>query len=489
MSRARLPFGRPETRKELKIAIYDAVIVGAGPNGLAAGITLARAGRTVQIIEARETVGGGSRSAELTLPGFTHDICSAIHPLGLGSPFFRELNLEDYGVEWIHPPIPLAHPLDDGTAVVIRRSVEETARCLGPDTQAYQKLMEPYVRDWEQLLFELLGPLRFPRHPLIVARFGLRAIRSSYRLAKSHFRGERARAVFAGMAGHSMMPLDQPVTAAFGLMLTILAHAVGWPVAKGGSQTVADALAACFQDLGGEIVTGCPVESIDQLPDTNAVLFDVTPRQLIKLAGDRFPTGYKRALQRYRYGPGVFKMDFALDGPIPWRASECSQAATVHVGGTLDEIAASERAVWEGKHSERPYILLAQQSLFDSSRAPDGKHTVWAYCHVPHGSTVDMTARIERQIERFAPGFRDRILARATHNAAEMEHYNPNYIGGDINGGVQDIWQHFTRPAIRINPYTTPARGIFICSSSTPPGGGVHGMCGHFAAKTALKNT
>ncbi len=466
---------------------YDAVIVGAGPNGLAAAITLARAGRSVLVIEGRETIGGGVRSAELTLPGFVHDVCSAIHPLGVASPFFQGLPLAEHGLEWIFPPAAIAHPLDDGTAVLVERSVEATAAQLGPDTNAYRRLMGPLVADWRNVLGEMLGPLRTPRHPVSMVRFGLPALLPAATLAKMLFRGERARAVFAGMAVHAMMPLAWPATAAFGLMLGILAHAVGWPMARGGSQHIVDALAAYLRSLGGEIVTGRWVERMADLPPAAATLFDVTPRQLERIAGDRLPAGYRRKLRGYRYGPGIFKVDYALDGPAPWRAAECLRAGTVHLGGTLDEIAASERAVWRGEHPGRPYVLFVQQTPFDATRAPAGKQSAWAYCHVPHGSTVDMTGAIEAQIERFAPGFRERILARSTRTAAEMAAYNPNYIGGDINGGVQDLRQLFTRPVVSLNPYATPTPGIYLCSSSTPPGGGVHGMCGYWAAQAALK--
>jgi len=469
---------------------YDAIVVGSGPNGLAAAITLARAGRSVLVLEAKDTVGGGSRSAGLTLPGFVHDVCSAIHPLGVASPFFRTLPLAEHGLEWIHPSAACAHPLDDSTAVIVERSVEATSEMLGPDTAAYRRLFAPLVADWDKLAVDLLGPLPLPpRHPIALTRFGLRALRPAYGLAKSLFRGERARAVFAGMAAHSMMPLEQPVTTAFGLVECTLAHVVGWPLVQGGSQRIADALASYLCSLGGEIITGMPVEHIDELPAARAVLFDVTPRQLLQIAGQRLPSGYRRQLQRYRYGPGVFKMDFALDGPIPWTAAECARAATAHLGGTLDEIAAAERAVWSGEHPDRPFVLLAQPSLFDLTRAPEGKHTVWAYCHVPNGSTFDMSDRIEAQIERFAPGFRDRVLARSIRTAIDMERYNPNYVGGDINGGVQDLRQLFTRPVARLVPYSTPAKGVYICSSSTPPGGGVHGMCGYHAAQAALRSS
>jgi phytoene dehydrogenase-like protein len=469
---------------------YDAIVVGSGPNGLAAAITIARTGRSVLVFEAKEQIGGGCRSAELTLPGFTHDVCSAIHPMALASPFFRSLPLERYGLEWIQPEIALAHPLDDGTAAIIDRSLETTCESLGPDAAAYKKLMRPLVENWETIIENFLGPLR-PQvmlHPFKMAQFGRLALRSACGLARSQFKGQAARAVFAGSSGHSMLPLDTPSSAAAGLMLGLLAHAVGWPIPRGGSQKITNALAAHLHDLGGEIVTGFEVKTLDALPPAQVVLCDITPRQLLQIAGNRLSGLYKRQLQRYRYGPGVFKLDLALDGPIPWRAEACRRAGTVHVGGTLREITRAEREVWQGQHPERPYVLLAQQSLFDCTRAPAGKQTVWAYCHVPAGSNFDMSERIEAQIERFAPGFRERILARHTSNAAEMERYNANYIGGDINGGVQDLAQMFTRPAISPAPYSTPDRGLYICSSSTPPGGAVHGMCGYFAAQAALRH-
>jgi phytoene dehydrogenase-like protein len=466
---------------------YDAVVVGAGPNGLAAAITLARAGCSVLLIEARETIGGGTRTAELTLPRFVHDICSAIHPLGVGSPFFRGLPLDQFGLEWVFPSAELAHPLDNGPAVVIERSVQTTAQHLSTDARAYRTILGPLVSQHDRILREFLGPLRLPRYPLTLAHFGLLALWPASTLAKLAFRNERTRAVFAGMAAHSIMPLEWPTTAAFGLMLTILAHAVGWPMARGGSQKITNALAAYLGSLGGKIETGRTVQTLDELPTARATLLDITPRQLIRIAGERLPSGYRRALERYRYGPGVCKIDYALDGPIPWRDPECCRAATVHLGGTLAEIAVGERAIWRGEHPEKPFVLLAQHTLFDPSRAPTGKHTAWAYCHVPHGSTVDMTAQIEAQIERFAPGFRELVLARHVRTAQQYERYNPNYIGGDINGGVQDLTQLFTRPVARLVPYSTPLKGIYLCSSSTPPGGGVHGMCGFFAAQAALR--
>ncbi len=463
------------------------MIVGGGPNGLAAAITLARAGKSVLLIEAKATVGGGTRSAELTLPGYIHDICSAIHPLGVASPFFQMLPLKDFGLEWVYPSAALAHPLDDGTAVIIETDIDATGRSLGTDAATYRRLMRSLAQNYTQVLREFLGPLRFPRYPITLTRFGIPALFPAATLAKLLFRGERARAVFAGMAAHSILPLERPATAAFGLMLGTLAHAVGWPMARGGSQKIADAMAAYLRSLNGQIITGNTVSSLDDLPPSHAVLLDVTPRQLLSIAGDRLPGGYRKALEGYRYGPGVFKIDYALDSPIPWQAVACARAATVHLGGALAEIANAERLVWQRGHPEKPFVLVAQHSLFDSTRAPEGKHTAWVYCHVPNGSTVDMTPYIEAQLERFAPGFKKRILARSTRNTVQVEQYNPNYIGGDINGGVQDLGQLFTRPVARRVPYSTPLKDVYLCSSSTPPGGGVHGMCGYFAAKAALR--
>ncbi len=468
---------------------YDAIVIGAGPNGLAAAITLARAGCSVLVLEANDTIGGGVRSAELTLPGFVHDVCSAIHPLMAASPFFRTLPLAEHGLELIYPPAVLAHPLDDGTAAVLERSIEATSQTLDGDAAAYSRFMKPHAADAEKIIVDLLGPLPLPpRHPIAFARFGRYAILPAHSLARWLFKGARAQALFAGVAAHSIMPLEHLATGGFGLTLAIIGHAIGWPLARGGSQKIADTLASYLRSLGGEIVTGHRVESLDELPPARALLFDVTPRQLLHIAGNRLPDGYRRCLERFRYGPGVFKVDLALDGPIPWKAKECARAGTVHVGGTLAEIASAERAVWKGENPEKPFVLLAQQSLFDPTRAPEGKQTVWAYCHVPNGSTFDMTEWIERQIERFAPGFRDRILARSAMAPAAMERHNANYIGGDINGGVQDLWQLYTRPTFRWVPYSIPLKGLYICSSSTPPGGGVHGMCGYFAARAALQD-
>jgi phytoene dehydrogenase-like protein len=465
----------------------DAVVVGSGPNGLAAAIVLAQEGLSVRVLEAADTVGGGARSAELTLPGFVHDVCSAIHPLGVASPFFRTLPLAEHGVEWIEPPAALAHPFDDGTAVLLERSGDAAAPGVGDDTGRWRRLFAPLARDSEPLLVDLLGPLHFPSHPLALGRFSARATPPATMLARLSFRGEKARAVFAGLSAHSMLRLDRPPSAAFGLMLGLLAHAVGWPLPRGGSQRISDALASYLRSLGGEIETGHRIESLAELDEARTVLLDVTPRGLLELAGDRLHGRYRRGLERYRYGPGVFKLDWALDGPIPWRAEECARAATVHLGATMEEIAASEVEPGRGGVAERPYVLLAQQSLFDSSRAPAGQHTAWAYCHVPNGSTVDMTERIEAQVERFAPGFRDRILARSALGPAEIERYNANYVGGDINAGAATLSQLFTRPVARVSPYTTPLPGVFLCSASTPPGGGVHGMCGYHAARAALR--
>lgn len=467
----------------------DAVIIGAGPNGLAAAITLAQAGRSVTVFEAGDTPGGGTRTAELTLPGFRHDVCSAIQPLGVGSPFFRAIPLHQHGLRWIHPPNALAHPLDDGTALLVNQDLRATADQLGQDAKAYLRLFGPLVSSWQALLAEILGPFRLPRRPFLMARFGWLAVRSARGLATARFRQVPTQALLAGLGAHSMLPLESPVSAAAGLMLGILAHAVGWPMAAGGSQQIADALAGLLGSLGGTIVTGRRITSLDELPAARAVFFDTSPVELIRIAGERLPAGYRRRLERFRYGPGVFKLDWALDGPVPWAAENCRRAATVHLGGLLEEIVDSEAAVGRGEHPERPFIIFAQQSLFDPDRAPQGKHTAWGYCHVPNGSTVDMTDQIEAQIERFAPGFRSRILARHSRNSVEMEHYNANYVGGDINSGIQDLAQLWTRPVARFSPYTTPVDGLYLCSSSTPPGGGVHGMCGYHAARAALSRS
>ena len=465
----------------------DVVVVGSGPNGLAAAITLARAGLEVVVLEAATEPGGGTRTSELTLPGFKHDVCSAIHPLAVASPFFKQLPLEDFGLRMTHPGVPLAHPLDDGTAGVLDVSLTATAEGLGRDGPVYEKLMKRFVENADTLIDEALRPFRIPRHPFLMASFGLRGIRSAEGLATSRFKEDRTRALIAGMGAHSMLRLDQNLTGGVSLLLAMLGHSVGWPLPIGGSQKISEALVGYLESLGGSIVTNRRVASMEDLPVSRAAVFDVTPRQLDEIAGSRLSSGYRRRLRKFRYGPGVFKIDLAIDGPIPWKAEVCRRAGTVHLGGTLPEIAASEVAVVSGGVSERPYVLLAQQSLFDKTRAPEGKHTVWAYCHVPSGSTIDMTDRIESQIERFAPGFRELIIGRRAMNAAEFERYNPNYVGGDINGGVQDLRQHFARPMLRLHPHTTSDKAIFLCSSSTPPGGGVHGLCGAFAAKEVLR--
>jgi phytoene dehydrogenase-like protein len=468
---------------------YDAVVVGSGPNGLAAAIRLAQEKLSVLVLEANETIGGGARSGELTLPHFVHDLCSAVHPLALGSPFFRQLPLEKYGLHWIHPEIPLAHPLEQGQAALLRRSVPETASAFSDDGAAYERLMEPLVRNWEALAWEFLQPmLHLPRHPFKLARFGFQGLRSASSLADSRFRHEPAKALFAGLAAHSFLPMEQRASAAFGLVLGMAGHAVGWPLPRGGSQAISDALAAHFRALGGEIKTNAPVEKLEELPLARATLLDVTPLQLILLAGDELPLSYQRRLGKYRYGPGVFKMDYALSSPIPWKAAGCAGAGTVHVCGSFSEVVQSEREVAEGKPPEKPFVLLAQPSRFDCTRAPAGQHTAWAYCHVPNGSALDMTERIENQIERFAPGFRDCILARHAMNSAALEEKNANLVGGDINGGAADLWQLLARPVLSPTPYRTPVPGLYLCSSSTPPGGGVHGMCGFYAAEAALRD-
>jgi phytoene dehydrogenase-like protein len=467
---------------------YDAVVVGSGPNGLAAAVTLAREGLRVAVFEGAPAIGGGTRSDELTLPGFTHDVCSTVHPLALASPLFRSLPLEAHGLRWIHPDSPLAHPLDDQPAVLVERDLDLTAAHLGADGERYHRLMAPFMQSWRGLMYDLLGPLRIPKHPFTLARFGLRAVRSASALAQSAFQGPRARALLAGHAAHAMLPLQKAGTAAFWLMLGLLCHAVGWPVAAGGSQQIANALASYLLSLDGDIFVNRYVASMHDLPSHGALLLDVTPKQALEIAGEILPTSYRMALRRFRYGLGVFKIDWALNGLVPWRDEACARAATVHLGGTLEEIRACEQAVWEGNLPASPFVILAQQTSFDPSRAPGGKHTAWAYCHVPNGSNADMTDRIEAQVERFAPGFRDLILAKRTMTATQIQAYNPNYIGGDINGGVQDLRQQFARPAARIDPYATPVRGLYLCSSSTPPGGGVHGMCGFHAAQSALKH-
>jgi phytoene dehydrogenase-like protein len=469
----------------------DAVVVGAGPNGLAAAITLARAGRSVTVVEAAPTIGGGLRTEELTLPGFRHDICATIVPLAVASPFFRSIDLAAHGVEMIQPEAPVAHVLDAGRAAVLERSVAATAAGFGPDPEAgraWRRLFGPLVHDASKLGSELLGPvLHLPRHPLALARFGLPALQPATRLARTALRGDEAQALFGGLAAHSMIDLGRPLSASFGLVLGLYAHAVGWPMVRGGSTAIGEALAAELGELGGQIETGHLITDLEQLPPSRVVLLDVTPRVALELAGDMLPRRTRRAYERFRYGSGVFKLDWALDGPIPWTSDGARRAATVHLGGSLEEVAANEREVAAGGHPERPFVILVQYAPWDPSRAPAGKTTAWAYCHVPSGSTVDMTERIEAQVERFAPGFRDRVLARSVRPPAAMEAHDPNYVGGDINAGIQDIRQLLFRPRISLDPYWTGAPGLYLCSSSTAPGGGAHGMSGYHAARSALR--
>lgn len=479
----------------------DAIVVGSGPNGLAAAIVLARQGWRVRVVEARETVGGGVRSGELTEPGLVHDLCSAVHPLAVGSPCFREWPLEDFGLRWIHPPIPAAHALDGGRAAVLGRSLDETAERLEADHRgdgkAWRRLLGPLVRRWDDLAPEILRPmLRLPRHPLTLARFGLPALLSARSLANRSFRGEAARGLFAGMAGHSMLPFSAAATSAPALVLSALGHAVGWPFPAGGAQRLADALAGYLRSLGGEVITGQEVRDLRELPPARAVLCDLAPAPFLRLAGDRLPPRYRRKLERFRYAPGVFKLDLALDGPVPWEAEECHQAGTVHLGGSFEELAASEAAVNRGQVAARPFVLVTQASLFDpsrihprhvdSQRLRPARQVLWTYCHAPSGSDLDLTEAIESQIERFAPGFRDRIVARHKTTARGMEAYNPNYVGGDVGAGAQTLAQVIARPVLSPTPYRTPVPSLYLCSASTAPGGGVHGMCGYHAAQAVL---
>lgn len=466
---------------------YDAIVVGSGPNGLAAAIAMQQKGLSVLLIEGAATIGGGLRSSELTLPGFIHDECSAIHPLAVGSPFFNTLPLSQHGLEFIYPPVHAAHPFDDGTSASLVSDLEATARPLGNDASAYRDLVSPFVNNWPLIDKSILGPLAIPDAPIEMARFGLKALQSAKSISKK-FSTRNAKGLWAGMAAHSILPLTKMTTAAVGLVLMVSAHRKGWPMPKGGSQSIANALASLFVSLGGKVQTGNYVRSFKDLPGAHAVLFDVTPKQLLEIAGYKFSSIYQWQLKRYRYGMGVFKIDWALNNPIPFLSPDVRQAGTIHIGNTFEEIEASEQQSWDGKHPDKPFVLLAQPSIFDRSRAPQGRHTAWAYCHVPNGSSFDMTSAIESQVERFAPGFRDTIIARNTRNTREIESKNPNYIGGDINGGTLDLGQLFTRPALRSSPYRTSAKGIYICSSSTPPGGGVHGMNGFHAARRAMRD-
>lgn len=469
--------------------MYDTVVVGAGPNGLAAGIELARSGLSVLLLEANSTVGGAARTEELTLPGFLHDVGSAVYPLGFGSPFFGTLPLEDHGLEWVHPAYPLAHPLDGGRVALLQRDLHRTAERLGEDRAAYASLLDPFVRRWPTFAEHVLDtPFRLPSAPVLMARFGLRALRPTTALAR-RFETAEARALLAGNAAHSGAMLERVPSAAIGLVLMVAGHAVGWPVPKGGAGALTRALLSLFRSLGGVVETTTPVESLDELPDARAVLLALTPRQVVALSGERLPPKRRERYSDWVYGPGVFKVDWALDGAIPWTAADCRDAATVHVGGELEEIAASERAVWEGAVSERPFVLLAQPSLFDETRAPPDKHTAWAYCHVPNGWSGDATERIEAQVERFAPGFRSLIAARRTHTPADLEEWDRNLIGGDVNGGALTVSQTFGPVRWTLKPWETGARDVYVCSAATPPGGGVHGMCGFHAARAALTKT
>jgi phytoene dehydrogenase-like protein len=475
----------------LRREVTDAVVIGSGPNGLVAAIELARGGRSVVVLEARSTIGGGMRTAELTLPGFLHDVCSACHPMAVVSPVLRSWPLERHGLRWIHPPASAAHPLDDEPAVLLRRALDATAREVdddtGHDARAWRRLFAPFVREPHELLADLLGPLRVPAHPVRMARFGLSGLLPATTLLRSRFRGHRARALLAGCAAHSILPLERALTGAVAMIFALTGHVEDWPVAAGGSQAIADALASYFRELGGRIETGVEVRSLADIPPSRVVLFDMSPDQLARIGSGTLPSSYLRRLRRYRYGPGVFKLDYALAGPIPWKDPRCLEASTVHVGGKLDEIAAAEAGVWAGRHAERPFVMVVQQSQFDPSRAPAGRHTGYAYCHVPAGSTLDCTDAIEGQLERFAPGFGDLVLERHRMNTADLHAYNPNIVGGAIGGGASDLTQFFSRPVARLDPYGTPNPAWFLCSASTPPGGGVHGMCGHFAAKSALR--
>ncbi|PWU00894.1 MAG: FAD-dependent oxidoreductase [Bacteroidetes bacterium] len=466
---------------------YDVVVVGSGPNGLAAAITMQQVGLSVLLLEGKSEIGGGVRTAELTLPGFKHDICSAIYPLTVASPFFNKLPLKDFGLEFIWPTIAAAHPFANGSAAFFQDSVEYTAHALKADEKNYIDLVGSVVEEWPKIVDDILGPLHFPTHPLALSKFGLKALQPSTRIARK-FSTEQARGLWAGMAAHAVQPLSNIATTAFALVLMAAGHLYGWPLPRGGAQSISNALEAYFISLGGEVEKNFWVNSLDQLPPAKAILFDITPKQLMQIAGDKLSSFYRSQLSRFRYGMGVFKIDWALDEPVPFLSHACRSAGTVHLGNSFEEIARSEYETSKGKISEKPFVLFAQHSVFDNTRAPQGKHTAWAYCHVPNGSTVDMTNAIESQVERFAPGFRETILDRHTFNSLQLEEYNPNYIGGDINGGIIDITQLFTRPVLRWSPYRTSNKGIYLCSSSTPPGGGVHGMCGYHAAKRALKD-
>ena len=468
---------------------FDAVVVGCGPNGLAAAITLAQAGLSVRALEANATIGGGARSAELTLPGFVHDVCSAVHPLAAGSPFFKTLPLERLGLKWVQPDIPLAHPLDDGSAACLHRELDSTAHELQEDANSYRRLMRPFVRNWDKLATEFLQPmLHIPRHPFALARFGMPALFPSTWIAKTFFKSQRARALFSGIAAHSFLPLNAPVSTAFGLVLGAAGHVVGWPIPRGGSQSISNALANYLRELGGNIEVSRTIDNFEQLPKSRAILFDTSAWNFARIAGDLLPARNRRQLEKFKHAPGIFKIDYALSAPIPWKSEACRRAGTIHVGGTIDEIAASEEEAARGKIPERPFVLVAQQSLFDTTRAPRGQHTLWAYAHVPLDCKADISEKIEAQIERFAPGFGDCIIARHKMSASDLGESNPNLTGGDISGGATNLWQLLARPIFSPTPYRTSIPGIYLCSASTPPAGGVHGMCGHHAARAALRD-
>ncbi len=467
---------------------FDAIVVGSGPNGLAAAITLQQPGLSVLVIEAKSTIGGGMRSSELTLPGFIHDVCSSVHPLAIDSPVFEKFSLDRYGLEFIHSPFAVAHPFDDGSAVIVERPIEKTAAQFGKDAENYQKLFASLLEKWPSIRSAFLGPLHIPHAPLKTVEFAWNALLPASKFIKKNFSCEQTRALFAGMAAHSMLSLRKITSSAIGLTLMLAAHNKGWPIAKGGSQKIGEALGACFIALGGKIETNYEVTSLEQLPSSKAVLFDTSPRQLLQIAGYRLSEFYKWQLKRYKYGMGIFKIDWALSQATPFAALQCRHATTIHLGGTSAEIIESEQAISNGKYAENPFIIFVQPTIIDSSRAPADKHIAWAYCHVPNGSLKFMTEIIEKQVERFAPGFRDCILERHVMNTSDLENYNSNYVGGDINGGTLDLTQLFTRPALRLSPYRTSAKGIYICSASTPPGGGVHGICGYYAARRALKD-
>jgi phytoene dehydrogenase-like protein len=467
---------------------YDAIVVGSGPNGFAAAITLLRAGLSVLLVEGKEILGGGVRSAELTLPGFLHDICSAVYPLGENSPVFKQFNLEHFGLEYVRPEYAFAHPFDDGSAIAIQPSLENTASQFGKDAGNYKRIFSPLVENWPAIRSALVGPLHMSAYSNVKAKFAYQALSSGIHFAKKQFKTTEAQAVFAGLAAHSMLPLHKLTTSSIALVLNTVAHINGWPLPKGGAQQITNSLESCFIKHGGEIQKGQIVTSLKELPSSRAVFLDVTPSQLLSIGGDQFSSFYKWQLGRFQYGAGVFKIDWALCDPIPFTNIKCRTAATIHIGGSLEEISQSEAVIANGLHADKPFVLLVQPGVVDSSRAPDGKHTAWAYCHVPNGSEMDMTVAIEKQVERFAPGFKECILARHTMNTTDMTAYNPNYVGGDINGGAPIISQLFTRPVLRLSPYRTGAKGVYVCSSSTPPGGGVHGICGYYAARRALKD-